>query len=212
MKFSLSASLLALAASAVQAQAPQNQTGPFFLHITGKDNKTIDGYGGACHAGAALEGLCFDNGPAPSGDHVNYGSFFFNYTGNQNMDSAEVGFLSWNLQLAPGSDPAFVPSAMTFTYSSTSNVAQPLFGASSNAGGQSVGFDKDGKMFVYGYQDDSTFEPNVPPKPSQPKAYYNWFVCWQSFTAYYYPSVAWATTLPPQNPTCQAVDITQVMV
>lgn len=42
MKFSLSASLLGIAA-AVRAQTPQNQTGPFFLHITGIDNKTIDG-------------------------------------------------------------------------------------------------------------------------------------------------------------------------
>ncbi|KAK7946264.1 uncharacterized protein PG986_010585 [Apiospora aurea] len=211
MKFSLSASLLALAASAVQAQQPQNQTGPFFLHITGKEDKTIDGYAGACHAGAAIEGLCFANGPKPSGDNVNYESFYFNYTGNQDVDGAEVGFLSWNLQLAPGSDPAVVPSPMSFTFSTTSNVAQPMFGPGNSQ--QSVGFDKDGKMFVFGSMDDATFEPdNRPPNPYQPKAYYNWFVCWQYVGSYYYHAVGWATTLPPHNPTCQAVDITQVMV
>ncbi|KAK6856630.1 hypothetical protein PG995_006817 [Apiospora arundinis] len=213
MKFSVSASILALAASAVHAQAPQNQTGPFFLHITGKDNKTIDGYGGACHAGAAIEGLCFDNGPRPDGDHLNYASFYFNYTGDQDVDGSEVGVLSWNLQLASGSDPAFVPSPMSFTFPTTSNVAQPMFGTSSSTGGQPVGFDKDGKLFAYGYLDDSTFQPGVPPNPSsQAKAYYNWFVCWQSFSAYYYNAVGWATSLPPHNPTCQAVEIHQVLI
>ncbi|KAK8068342.1 hypothetical protein PG996_007454 [Apiospora saccharicola] len=208
MKFSLAASLLAFA-SAGYAQTPQNQTGPFFLHITGIENKTIDGYGGACHAGAAIEGLCFDNGPVPTGSNVNYASFYFNYTGNQEVDGAEVGFLSWNLPLA-GGPVSVVPSPMSFTFVPTSNVAQPMFGTSNV--GQSVGFDKDGKLFVYGLLDDSTFQPGTRPVASPPKAYYSWFACWQSFTGYYYPSIGWATTLPPHNPTCQAVEITQVMV
>lgn len=92
---------------------------------------------------------------------------------------------------------------MTFTYVPNSNVAAPLFGFEY---GTSVGFDNDGKLFTYAYYDDSTFVPQQQPVTGH-FAYYQWFICWQYLTGYYYQSVGWAMTLPPQNPTCEPVEI-----
>ncbi|KAI0841659.1 hypothetical protein F5Y06DRAFT_260051 [Hypoxylon sp. FL0890] len=210
MKFQLSALLLGIAASAVSAQ-DANQTGPFYLHITGKENKSIDGYAGSCHAGAAIEGLCYSAGALPSSS-TSF-QYYFNYTGYTVVDGAEVGQVWWKLPYTDSNgNTAYAPQTMGLYYPlPISNVAAPMFGISDVS--LSVGFDKDGKLFTWTYYDDATFVPGTSPNPSsEGKAYYHWYVCWQYFTGYYYQSVGWSTTEPPHNPTCEAVDITQVFV
>jgi hypothetical protein len=164
------------------------------------------GYISACHAGAAIEGLCYGAGPAPTGDSLTSSSFYFNYTGYEDVDGADVGIVSWNL---PSGNVSF-PEPMRFIYTPNSNVAAPMFWPDDS--GTLVGFDSKGKLFTYSYYDDSTFLPGVQPDSSTPKAYYNWFLCWEYFTGYYYNAVGWATTLPPQNPTCEAIEITQILL
>ncbi|KAL7626387.1 hypothetical protein AAE478_003159 [Parahypoxylon ruwenzoriense] len=210
MKFQLSTALLGLAAAAVSAQSNSNQTGPFYLHITGKDGSPVDGYAGSCHAGAAIEGLCYSAGALPEGSRSF--EYYFNYTGFTTVDDAQVGQLSWMLPyIDQDGNEASVQQVMNLQFLVNSNVAAPVFGFGSYQ--VQVGFDADGKLFTYNYFDDSTFTPGTNPIPSgEGKAYYQWYVCWQYFTGYYYQSVGWAQTTPPHNPTCEPVDITQVFL
>ncbi|KAI1405754.1 hypothetical protein F4819DRAFT_442637 [Hypoxylon fuscum] len=205
MRSQLSALFLGLAATAVSAQ--ENQTGPFSLHVTGKEGSTLDGYLSACHAGAAIEALCYSAGALPE-DSFSF-QYFFNYTGYTTVDDDQVGELVWKLPYTDqNGNPAVEPEIMGINYVLNSNVGAPMFGLS---GTGLVGFDADNKLFGYMYYDDSTFTPGTNPVPNgDGKAYYQWYVCWQYFTGYYYQSIGWSTTSPPHNPTCEPVDITQV--
>ncbi|KAI8964107.1 hypothetical protein F5Y11DRAFT_118087 [Daldinia sp. FL1419] len=204
MKFQLSSLLVGLAATVVSAQ--DQQIGPFSLHIKGKEGSSIDGYAGSCHAGAAIEGLCYNAGSTPGGISFEY---YFNTSGYTKVDDADVGRLVWKLPYQTGNDTqATVDQPMTLQFAVNSNVAAPMFGLSTYY--MDVGFDQDGKLFGWNYIDDSTFTPGTNPFPTgNGTAYYKWYVCWQYFTSYYYQSVGWSLTAPPHNPTCEPVDIFQ---
>ncbi|KAI3337122.1 hypothetical protein HD806DRAFT_27777 [Xylariaceae sp. AK1471] len=208
MKFQLSAALMGLAVTAVSAQ--YNQTGPFNLHIKGtKPHSSIDGYASSCHAGAAIEGLCYGAGSAPG--HGSYSEYYFNFTGFNEVGSNQVGSLIWNLPYTDqNGNNATESQAMGLVFQTHSNVAAPLFGFSQNQ--FSIGFDGRGKLFGSDYVDDSKFVAGKPPTDYTPTAYYQWAVCWQYFTGYYYQSVAWVQLGTPHNPTCEPVDITKVSV
>ncbi|KAI2778980.1 hypothetical protein F4815DRAFT_475737 [Daldinia loculata] len=205
MRLQLSSLLVGIAAAVVSAQDVP-QTGPFALHITGKEGSSIDGYAGSCHAGAAIEGLCYNAGALPDGISFQY---YFNASSYTKVDDNDVGTLVWKLPYNDGSgNQATVDQALGLQFAVNSNVASLLFGLSNYY--FNVGFDKDSKLFGWTYIDDSTFTPGTNPFPSgNGTAYYQWYVCWQYFTSYYYQSVGWTSTGAPHNPTCEPVDITQ---
>ncbi|KAI2636359.1 hypothetical protein GGS26DRAFT_548778 [Hypomontagnella submonticulosa] len=206
MKFQLSALFLGLAATTVSAQ--YNQTGPYYLHITGsKEGSAIDGYAGSCHAGAAIEGLCYSAGGLPEGS-TSF-QYYFNYTGYNKVGDNEVGDLIWRLHYTDqDGNAAYVEQVLGLSYQINSNVAAPMFGF--NQGNLNIGFDQAKKLFATNYYDDSTFVPGQNPTPNGVgTAYYQWYVCWQYFTGYYYQSVGWTTGGVPHNPTCEPVDIVQ---
>ncbi|XXH05196.1 hypothetical protein Hte_011621 [Hypoxylon texense] len=207
MRSQLSTLLLGLAATAVSAQ--DTQTGPYYLHITGKEGSSIDGYASACHAGAAIEGLCLGPTELPVGSY-SY-QYYFNTSGSNTAGEAPVGTVSWKLPYTDeNGNPATVEQVLGLQYQINSNVAAPMFGWGSSVYNL-FGFDADKKLFGYSYYDDSTFTPGTNPVPSgEGIANYQWYVCWQYFTGYYYQSLAWSTTSPPHNPTCEPVDVTQV--
>ncbi|RWA11713.1 hypothetical protein EKO27_g3387 [Xylaria grammica] len=105
-------------------------------------------------------------------------------------------------------NPASVSQAMSLVYQGTSNVAAPLFSFDQSL--FLVGFDSEGGLFGYNYVNDGRFVAGQPPTDYTPKAYYQWAVCWQYFTGYFYQSVAWVQLGVPHNPTCEAVEITKV--
>ncbi|KAI1467101.1 uncharacterized protein F4812DRAFT_431184 [Daldinia caldariorum] len=205
MRFQLSSLSAGLLAAAVSAQDPV-QTGPFNLHIKGKEGSSIDGYAGSCHAGAAIEGLCYNEGSLPAGNYVEY---YFNASSYTKVDGADVGKLIWKLPYTDGSGgQATVDQGLALQFTVNSNVAAAMFGFGSYS--VDLGFDKEGKLFGVSYIDDSTFEPGKSPFPSgNATADYQWYACWQYFTGYYYQSIGWASTSPPHNPTCEPVDIFQ---
>jgi hypothetical protein len=204
MKFQSATALLALGVSAVHAQ--MNQTGPFLMHIKGTEpGSTIDGYGSGCHIGAALEALCYSSGPAPTGDEAASYSFYFNYTDENKDGDLQVGGLIFNLPINPP-----LSSGMSLWYQSHSNMASPTF--SPNSGSFSTGFDEDNKWFGWSYYDDATFKPRDPPELGNGTIDYDWYVCWQYFSGYYYNSVGWSLYGAPKNPTCEHVEITRVML
>ncbi|KAI0460462.1 hypothetical protein F5B21DRAFT_10000 [Xylaria acuta] len=207
MKFQLSAALIGLAATVVSAQ--DTQSGPFNLHIKGTNsNSELDGFGSSCHTGAGISGLCYNAGAV---DDSTYYQYFFNYTGFNQVGDDQVGILVWNQPYTDqDGNPASESESMGLVYQPTSNVAAPMFGFSQV--NFLIGFDSEGGLFGYNYVDDSKFTPGQGPTDYTPKAYYQWAVCWQYFTGYYYQSVAWVQVGAPRNPTCEPVEITKVDV
>ncbi|KAI1096562.1 hypothetical protein F5B19DRAFT_151455 [Rostrohypoxylon terebratum] len=210
MKFQLSSLLFGLAALASAQSA--NQTGPFYLQIVGQKNSSIIGYASSCHTGAALEGLCYGANQVPESQVAAY-QYYFNYTGSPMVDDDPVGQVVWKLPyIDQNGNEAAEPQTLSLQYTLNSNVASTMFGISGDYyPAVYVGFDADDKLFAWNYIDDSTFVPGTSPDPSGVgKAYYQWYVCWIYYTGYYYQAVAWSTTSPPHNPTCQPVDIQRV--
>ncbi|KAI1813891.1 hypothetical protein GGS20DRAFT_445253 [Poronia punctata] len=200
MKYQLSTALLGLAAT-VFAADDDNQTGPFSLRVKGtaKDSK-IDGYLTACHAGAAIEAICYTEG-TPEADSA---QFYFNTTSSDTADST-VGSLTFNL---PYNDDQILSQPLSLSYSPNSNVAVPFFGFDAAV---SVGFDDEKAIFIQSYQDDSVNTPETAPNPSGQSAdLYQWAVCWQyPVGSYYYQSLGWIQAGSPHNPTCEEVEVTQ---
>jgi len=73
----------------------------------------------------------------------------------------------------------------------------------------SVAFDECNKMFIYQTQDD-TLEP-ANEFLTIPKMLYRWFICDTYYFGYTYQALTWVLgEAAPQNPTCQAVNVTRV--
>jgi len=211
MKFTTTSSLLTLAAaSTVSAQTTPtytNQSAPFALQIANSANSSLDGlYLYACHAGAAIEGLCLG-----SSSNSSSATFYYNTTDSDVSGSDDgQGLLVWNLPVTglPGVDYASQSASLPW-YNPGSNVVVPLFGVNSEAPTLLVHFTDDGKLtiedsfndadYVYGQYPDSTPTLTV---------YNNWYVCWASVgVGYTYQALAWVTAGEPHNPTCQKVDV-----
>lgn len=206
MKAFTIASLLCLAAS-VSGQNT-NQTGPFYLKLQ-SSNETINGqYLFSCHAGAAIEGLCYGGSDSTNLGESN--TFYFNYSGYQQFGDSELGTITWNLAVSDNGSIVNDSEALQLYYPSTSNVAVPLFypGDGTNV---ALGFDDKKHLFLVSYYDDSTLVPGQYPN-STGMAYYDWVACYQQVGGYFYYAVGWVTGGEPTNPTCQEVNIIQQMI
>lgn len=168
-------------------------------------NVAFAGYVGACHAGAAIEGLCYE----AAGVDVpgSYDQYYFNAT----SPNGTQGLLIWELPLSNGNGTTdYVPSAMTLFPNYGSNVAVPLFypGVSYSTGTTYVSLSDNGTLYLSGGVDDRNNNATYP----NPVQYFgdltNWNVCYQFTGGYYYYSIGWAFNQPPQNPSCQAVQLT----
>ncbi|KAJ4418097.1 hypothetical protein N0V82_005760 [Gnomoniopsis sp. IMI 355080] len=200
--------MIPLLTLAVLATA-QYVSGPFAIHITGKTNSSIDGYVGSCHAGAAIEGLCYE----ASGDGVpsSYNEYYLNAT----SPNGTQGLLIWELPLNNEDGTTdYVPSAMTLGLNYGSNVAVPLFypGYSYSPGTTYISVSDDGTFYLPGGVDDSNNNATYP----DPVQYFgnltNWNLCYQFTGGYYYYSIGWVFTQPAQNPSCQPVQLTMEMI
>jgi hypothetical protein len=202
MRTSILATLLALTVSTATAQFT-NQSAPFNLILL-SHNKTLNGSAlGACHEGAAIEGLCLAGNPTPG---TTYEQFQFNTSvpaSTYNATLGEPGYLTYLLR---GGN--FVESeAMSLTYNPASNVAVPEF-TPGVYGGTLVAFDEDAKMNIQSYVDDRV----DPPVGGPVKAYYRWYVC-KTYVGYSYATLAWVLgDHSPQNPSCVKVEVVRVFV
>ncbi|KAK6214496.1 hypothetical protein LQW54_004217 [Pestalotiopsis sp. IQ-011] len=200
----LSALLLACAATVTAF----NATGPYGLHITGKEDSSIDGYAGACHAGAAIEGLCYIAGEL--NDTTSYQQFNFNYS-SYDPTTGELypyGWLEWELPLSSGDgETTSVPSALQIGLNLGSNVNVALFypGYDDFTTLQKSEIDT---LYVSGGVDDTQNTDTYPNPVVYQGNLTNWYLCYQFTGGYYYQSIAWVNSQPPQNPTCAPVDLT----
>ena len=75
--------VLALAFGVSQAVAQNTNQSAAFNLVISSANKTLDGtFLGACHEGAAFEGLC----PGPANATAEYNQYAFNYTASETPD------------------------------------------------------------------------------------------------------------------------------
>ncbi|KAK3675997.1 hypothetical protein LTR78_004189 [Recurvomyces mirabilis] len=184
------------------ATAQYNQSAPFYLQLLSK-NHTLNGtILGACHEGAAIEGLCAFGTLLPNATAtLTYASFQFNTSSF--AQPADVygtpGYLTYDLM---GSN-FNLSEPLSLSVNPTSNVAGLLFEPSYAS--LEVAFDKHNLMNIQSTSDDS-----VSPIAYVNKAYYRWYVCTTNL-GYTYQTLAWVVGKgKPQNPTCVATNITRV--
>ncbi|KAI1139468.1 hypothetical protein F5Y05DRAFT_411657 [Hypoxylon sp. FL0543] len=195
-------------AALVTAAAASNATGPFALHITGKTNTSIDGYAAACHAGAAIEGLCYSSGSDPTVPG-SVTQFYYNYT-SYNSDTGEPsqpGWLTYLLTAGSNNGTITVPSAVQLIPNFASNVFTALIYPSVEDGTAVYYHPENGTIYLNGGYDDSSFNATYPSPGQTLGNLTNFHLCYQFTGGYYYQSIAWVSTSPPHNPSCQPVDL-----
>ncbi|TGJ78927.1 hypothetical protein E0Z10_g9839 [Xylaria hypoxylon] len=175
-------------------------TGPSLLRITGKTNSSLNGYAEACHAGAANEGLCYVE-QAPK-DYDFY-HFYYNYTIDGN--GIKKGIIIYMLDYNGSPNSGHLDSAVRL---------EPELGSNLNLAFIPAGVERptifsvgdDGKFYISGLRDDRASNETQPEFGGN-RDLANFHLCWQWVEFYWLYSIAWATTLPPQNPSCQPVDL-----
>lgn len=181
------------------------QTAPFYLIIKASNHSINNDLLTSCHEGAAVEGLCLTKPLSGSGSMytLNYSS-----QGSTNQGLGTSGVLTWILQI----HKVDISSSMKLKYTPISNVAVPLFTSSESS--TEVGFDDENQMFIPGSFDDrNPYVVISTPAQAIPKPFYRWFVC-ETNAGYSYQTLAWVLgiDLPPQNPSCQKVDVKRSFV
>ncbi|KAI0019708.1 hypothetical protein F4780DRAFT_792994 [Xylariomycetidae sp. FL0641] len=194
-------SILTALAALVGVVAGDNVTGPFALSVTGKTNASIDGYLIACHAGAIEEALCYSEEPGPvNGPEY---EFYFNTT---DVTGDGTGFLSWILQYTDANNgTGTLQSSMWLAFGAGSNVATAYIYAGTEFTFLMDYYQENGTFYVEA-SDDTHFNETTP--SGEPTLNLeNFHLCYQWTNSYYYYSIAWVTTPPPQNPSCQPVTL-----
>ncbi|KAK7967527.1 uncharacterized protein PG986_001804 [Apiospora aurea] len=212
----LSKHFTALAAFATGAVLAVNQTGPYHIHITGKTDKSIDGYAASYHAGAAIEALVYVSGPA-NGTSQEY---YYDYQ-SYNPETGEVfqpGYIVWQLPLSGVNGTTYVPEALTIESRGNwaSNVAPAMFYPGTDGGAAVRFYDDEGagaganhSVYLTG-RDDSGYTDQRPEQGPGPLVdATNWHLCYQYVGGggYWYQTVSWVFALPPSNPTCLPVNL-----
>ncbi|KAI1814967.1 hypothetical protein GGS20DRAFT_374324 [Poronia punctata] len=215
----LGAAAAAAAATLVFASGTGNDTtenhvvGPFALRITGKTNSSINGYGWACRAGAAIEGICYEstlNNSSGSGSAAAY-EFYYNYTTIQGYDLP--GSISY-VGRYEGEDGVDVEVAgFMYIYPNwASNVHTALLPPTTQ-GGTALRLDYDSALFYMGSLDDDRHWNATPPSGAGEKGVNvtSFHLCYQWTGGYWRQSLAWVSGLDvdvkPQNPSCEPVNL-----
>jgi hypothetical protein len=141
-----------------------------------------------------------------------YQQFYFNYS-SYDPTTGEVypyGWLEWELPFNDGSGTIqTAPSALQIELNLGSNVnAAILFVGISEY--TSLQHYDNGTLYISGGPDDSSFNATYPDPPAYLGNLTNWYLCYQFTGGYYYQSIAWVTSQPPRNPSCEPVDLTLV--
>lgn len=182
---------------------------PLFCHLQKRtpqhSNSSIPGNAGACHAGAAVEGLCYEAGAAPV-PSKNYYNFYYTY-GSYDLTTGvaqQPGWISWFLQIGGDASASLIESAMRLEGSWGSNLATSLFYPDTERGVHLYFVPETGELYATG-QDDRNATVAFPSLPQ--RNFTNFHLCYQFTGGYWYHSIAWVYALPPSNPTCEPVSL-----
>ncbi|KAI1363359.1 hypothetical protein F5Y08DRAFT_354417 [Xylaria arbuscula] len=191
--------VLALATLATGAMSKIFSVGPSFIHITGKNDTRIKGYGQSCHAGAAAAGLCY----VDREDDENLKLYYFNYSTDATGDRA--GALTFNMEFQKSNGTETMPFAAKLRANPGSNMQVVIFGPGLEEDSVFSAGD-DGKFFISGLRDDSHWGEKQPAFGGHMDLQ-RFYLCWQWVGFYWRRSIAWASSLPPQNPSCEPVNV-----
>ena len=195
MKFSIIAAVVSTSFTTF-VSAKDKVSPPFHLQLdVGNSSPLNKQYLFACHTGAAEETMCPSTTiPAPP-DDISW-DFGWNYTCAR--DGRELGNLTWE---EPYNGNQFAPQIMTFSDlpESTQNTKVMLITFDGDLA--TVGFDKEEKMFVAGY--DS--------KTKEHEKLYRWYMCDTDWEGYNYTTLNWLPRgdAKPSNPSCVSTNITR---
>jgi len=195
---------LAFTSSLLTCAQFTNESAPFSLQVISYDNATLNGSSlYACHEGAAIEGVC--EAGKMTMVPTSASTFNFNTSNDQTTpQDPSIGVSGILTYLLEGSN-FNLSEPMALTYSPSSNVAHPQF--QPVQAGTSVAFDSNNLLNIQDYVDDTV----NPPSAGAVKAYYRWYICTTYTSSYIYSTLNWVQgSAPPQNPSCQKVDIMRV--
>ena len=155
--------------------------------------------------------MCYNEGSANTSSKS--AQFYYDYS-SYDSDSGEVyqpGFISWLLEYQDqDGNTQTQKEPLQFIPSWGSNVAQGLFQPTEEY--TYIYFtdkeDTPKTLYMSGGYDDSHFNATPPNPPPMLPDLENWHLCYQYNGGYYYRSIAWVFTQPPQNPSCEPVDLT----
>ncbi|ORY10247.1 hypothetical protein BCR34DRAFT_665048 [Clohesyomyces aquaticus] len=204
-------SLALVAALAASAMAQYTQRSPSFRLLILMPGNTTTGWNGtvlgACHEGAAIEGLCPDTLVTETAH--SYNIFYHNISDSDTSFTDARGVLSYDFYYGENLT-AMVPSSMDLVYNPASDTAFPLI-TPSNRSSTYVSFDECNSMYIGTTQDDRV-DPTDDPSFDLIKVK-GWWLCRTNF-AYRYVTLVWAMGIDtvPANPTCRKVDVKRVFV
>ncbi|KAL5118767.1 hypothetical protein ACEQ8H_003270 [Pleosporales sp. CAS-2024a] len=203
MKLTLWATAALASTVAAQDQQYYNISSSPFQLVLKSDNATLHlTVLGACHQGAAIEGLCF-TGRGINETATPYTTFYYNISSYSSTNSFydNDGLLGWNLNTTS----LLVPSAMRLSKSPTSNVANAVF-SPGWSDPSLVSFDAAGYLYIKATQNDLVDPVGYWDPPLHVK---NWYICSTLWSSYRYDTLIWKIGLQgqPQNPACQYVEV-----
>jgi hypothetical protein len=163
---------------------------------------------GACHQGAALEGLCLtdDTTAIPARP---YTTFYHNVSSDALANASNnKGILNWPLSLNNGTNVIIASSAMGFYYQLGTNLVDMGF-TSGISGYQTVSFEENnGSMYIEVFIDDTGKAPVLRDPPIKAS---NWYLCPMGLGSSL-QSLHWKIGLAgePQNPNCSKVEVQRI--
>ncbi|KAI1307546.1 hypothetical protein F5Y03DRAFT_394081 [Xylaria venustula] len=196
--------IVPLAIMVTSAIAHPFSTGPSLIRVIGRTNSSIDGYAILCNAGTGGKGLCYyDHVP------VNYivSQFYYNYS----IDNfgTRSGIITYNLNLKVLNDTQLLHLGMQLQGAPGSNI-NPA-GISPDLEDSDTFWIDDNDNFYIGNIQDDTYWNETTPSIRGDRNLSNFHLCWQWVGSFWHYSISWATTLPPQNPSCQPIDLRLVV-
>lgn len=159
---------------------------------------------GACHQGAATEGLCQTN-ETTSSPPTPCTTFYQATSSNDDSAYDTPGIIYYNLIISGGTQ---VPSALRFTQDFTSDVAIPIFlpgNSSYTPISVAKGYEE---LYITRRLDDSASPPRYLDQPEKVKS---WYICLTRY-AYEYHTLVWKVGggSNPTNPSCKKVQVRRV--
>jgi hypothetical protein len=230
----LAATILPILAQTSISENSTTVQSPDFNLVIQSHNKTLDGkLLGACHDGAAHEGVCIvDNSFPFDSTYVNFqwnttvysctetnssGTFNVscNFSGEPEDPTLTTGIVTWWMHFSSiggGTSSSRISQALVLdtVYSSNVALAQIAF-ADEYEAPLYVAFDKDDLMNIQQYTDD-TLEPAYEYLNAR-RPLYRWNICQTYYTGYHYTALTWVLgERSAQNPTCAKVNVKRVFV
>ncbi|KAI0509575.1 hypothetical protein F5B22DRAFT_657961 [Xylaria bambusicola] len=192
---------LSLIAGATSAMAIIVGVGPAPLHIVGKNDSSIDGYARPCHIDADDVALCY----AEKADDKSLNQFYFNYSIDA-TNGVRIGAVTLNLNVTTANDTKSYPSFLIFRSGPGTNMQLVHIPAGGSLF-EIMSAKDNGVIYISGQRDDRNWNETQPYKFVGDFDVDRFFLCWQWIGYYWRQSIAWASSLPPQNPSCKPVDL-----